>query len=97
MSVYKLVCPACGGRMRIRNSEGQTPVFRSMYAQCTHIPCGATYSGSLSWDYALSPSGLDRPRVALPLAPSAVRKQAQHDFREQTDQLDLLDAVEATA
>lgn len=97
MSVYKLVCPACGGRMRIRNSEGQTPVFRSMYAQCQHMPCGATYSGSLSWDYALSPSGLDSPRVALPLAPSAVRKQAQQDFREHTDQLDLLDAVEATA
>lgn len=83
--------------MRIRNSERQTPVFRSMYAQCQYIPCGATYGGSLSWDYELSPSGLDKPRLVLPVAPSALRKQAQRDFREHTDQLDLLDAVEATA
>lgn len=97
MSVYKLVCPACGGRMRIRNSEGQTPVFRSMYAQCLNIPCGATYSGSLSWDYALSPSGLDKPRMVLPVAPAVQRMQALRDFRKKTDQLDLLDAMEATA
>lgn len=97
MSVYKLVCPACGNRMRIRNSEGQTPVFRSMYAQCMHIPCGATFSGSLSWDYTLSPSGMERPLAVLPLAPAVQRMQALREFRPKTDQLDLLDSVEATA
>ncbi|HEJ2254021.1 TPA: ogr/Delta-like zinc finger family protein, partial [Pseudomonas aeruginosa] len=56
MSVYKLVCPCCHSRMRIRSSEGQTPCFRSMYAQCTNALCGATFTGSLSWDYQLSPS-----------------------------------------
>ncbi|HCF7496314.1 TPA: ogr/Delta-like zinc finger family protein, partial [Pseudomonas aeruginosa] len=49
MSVYKLVCPCCHSRMRIRSSEGQTPCFRSMYAQCTNALCGATFTGSLSW------------------------------------------------
>ncbi|WP_240441820.1 ogr/Delta-like zinc finger family protein, partial [Pseudomonas aeruginosa] len=53
MSVYKLVCPCCHSRMRIRSSEGQTPCFRSMYAQCTNALCGATFTGSLSWDYQL--------------------------------------------
>ena len=67
---YKALCPACGNRMRIRNSEAQTPTFKTMYAQCTNIACGATYTGSLTWDYALSPSGLDQPRVVLPIAPS---------------------------
>lgn len=94
MSVYKLVCPACGGRMRIRNSEGQSLTFRSMYAQCLNLPCGATYSGSLSWDFELSPSGLDRPRVTLPVAPSAARTKALRDLREATDQLDMLDHVD---
>ncbi len=83
--------------MRIRNSEAQTPVFKTMYAQCTSVACGATYTGSLSWDFALSPSGLDSPRVVLPLAPSVQRMQALRDSRPKTDQLDMLDHMEPEA
>ncbi|MFY1053597.1 MAG: ogr/Delta-like zinc finger family protein [Pseudomonas sp.] len=94
---YKCLCPACGSRMRIRNSETQTPTFKTMYAQCCNLACGATYSGSLTWDYALSPSGLDKPRISLPIAPSVQRMQALRDSQPKTDQLDLLDAMGATA
>lgn len=94
---YKAICPACGNAMRIRNSEAQTPTFKTMYAQCTNLACGATYTGSLTWDYALSPSGLDKPRITLPIAPSVQRMQALRDCQPKTNQLDLLDAVEATA
>lgn len=94
---YKAICPACNSAMRIRNSEAQTPTFKTMYAQCTNLACGATYTGSLTWDYALSPSGLDRPRISLPIAPSVQRMQAFRDNQPKTNQLDLLDAVEATA
>lgn len=94
---YKCLCPACGCRMRIRNSESQTPTFKTMYAQCCNLACGATYTGSLTWDYALSPSGLDKPRISLPIAPSVQRMQALRDSQPHTDQLDLLDAMEATA
>lgn len=85
--------------MRIRNSEAQTPIFKTMYAQCLNIACGATYTGSLTWDYALSPSGLDQPRVALPLAPSAQRMKALQDAREKKneDQPDLLDQLHKEA
>ena len=92
---YKALCPACGNRMRIRNSEAQTPTFKTMYAQCTNIACGATYTGSLTWDYALSPSGLDQPRVVLPIAPWMLRMKALQDNLPKTDQLDLLNALEA--
>ena len=92
---YKALCPACGNRMRIRNSEAQTPTFKTMYAQCTNIACGATYTGSLTWDYALSPSGLDQPRVVLPIAPSLLRMKALQDSLPKTNQLDLLNALEA--
>ena len=92
---YKALCPACGSRMRIRNSEAQTPTFKTMYAQCTNIACGATYTGSLTWDYALSPSGLDQPRVVLPIAPALLRMKALQDNLPKTDQLDLLNALEA--
>lgn len=94
---YKAICPACNSAMRIRNSEAQTPTFKTMYAQCTNLACGATYTGSLTWDYALSPSGLDKPRIILPLAPSVQRMQALRDCQAKTNQLDLLDAMEATA
>ena len=92
---YKALCPACGSRMRIRNSEAQTPTFKTMYAQCTNIACGATYTGSLTWDYALSPSGLDQPRVVLPISPASLRMKALQDNLPKTDQLDLLNALEA--
>ena len=92
---YKALCPACGSRMRIRNSEAQTPTFKTMYAQCTNIACGATYTGALSWDYALSPSGLDQPRVVLPIAPASLRMKALQDSLPKTNQLDLLNALEA--
>ena len=92
---YKALCPACGHRMRIRNSEAQTPTFKTMYAQCTNIACGATYTGSLTWDYALSPSGLDQPRVVLPIAPALLRMKALQDSLQKTNQLDLLNALEA--
>ena len=94
---YRALCPACSSPMRIRGSKDQTATFKTMYAQCTNMACSAAYSGSLTWDYALSPSGVDRPRVALPLAPSAQRQQALRDSRQESNQLDLLDAQEATA
>lgn len=94
---YRALCPACGSSMRIRSSREQTPTFRTMYAQCTNVACSGSYSGSLTWDYALSPSGVDTPRVVLPIAPAVLRMKAQQETRPETNQLDLLDAVEATA
>lgn len=81
--------------MRIRASESQTPIFKTMYAQCMTIGCGAQYSGSMSWDYCLSPSGMDKPRVVLPLAPSVQRMKALRENHEKADQLDLIDELES--
>lgn len=94
---YRALCPACSSPMRIRGSKDQTATFKTMYAQCTNIVCSASYSGSLTWDYALNPSGLDKPRVELPVAPSVLRMKALQDSLPQTDQLDLLSPVEAQA
>lgn len=94
MSSHRLKCPACGEGLKIRASKEQTPTFRVMYGQCQNLLCGATFSGSMSWDYALSPSGMDKPRVALPVSPSVARMKAMRELRENADQLDLLDAVE---
>nr|WP_080940947.1 ogr/Delta-like zinc finger family protein [Stutzerimonas balearica] len=91
VSVYKLVCPACGERMRIRNSEGQTPTFRTIYGQCMNLACGLVLTGSMSWDYQINTSGMDKPRVVLPIAPSVAKMQALRDSRPASDQPDLFD------
>ncbi|KAF2410492.1 Ogr/Delta-like zinc finger [Pseudomonas antarctica] len=94
MSTYKLVCPCCNSSMRIRTSEGQTPCFRSMYSECNNLLCGATFSGSLVWEYQLSPSGIDRPLTVLPMAPTKVRLLARRNLATNTTQPDLLDQLE---
>ena len=95
MSTYKLVCPACHGAMRIRSSVGQTPCFRSTYYQCQNLACGATFSGSVTIDYQLSPSGMAQPLMVLPIAPAIERMKALRESARATDQLDMLDALEA--
>jgi len=94
LSTYKLVCPACSGPLRIRTSEGQTPCFRAIYFQCMNLMCGATFNGSLSIDYTLSPSALEKPLTVVPIAPYVERQRAAQDLRKPTNQPDLLDQLE---
>lgn len=91
MSVYNQVCPACRSRLRIRTSEGQTPCFRSVYYECTSLVCGAKFAGSQTIDYQLSPSGLDKPLLQLPLAPHMERMRAMRFSQPATDQQDLFE------
>lgn len=80
--------------MRIRTSVGQTPCFRSTYYQCQNVACGATFSGSVTIDYQLSPSGLAQPLMVLPVAPAVERMKALRDNAKATNQMDLLAALE---
>lgn len=96
MSVYNQVCPACRCRLRIRSSEGQSPCFRTVYYECTSLVCGAKFSGSQTIDYELSPSGLEKPLIKLPLAPHAERMQASRFSQPDTDQIDLFDTEESS-
>ncbi|PZW46407.1 Ogr/Delta-like zinc finger protein [Pseudomonas sp. URMO17WK12:I2] len=80
--------------MRIRTSVGQTPCFRSTYYQCQNVACGATFSGSVTIDYQLSPSGLEQPLMVLPVAPAVERMKALRDNAKATNQMNLLAALE---
>lgn len=90
---YRCLCPACGSRMRIKDSDMKSPTVKTMYAQCTNIGCSQSILGSLSWDYALTPSGMDRPRVTLPVAPSVAKMKALREEKRSDNQLDMLDAA----
>lgn len=76
MSTYKLACPHCQGRIRIRTSEGLTPLFRVAYLQCMNEPCGFTARAAIEITHELSPSGLPNVQVKLPVADAVMRQQA---------------------
>ena len=93
---YRCLCPACGEPMFIRKSEKQTPTFQTMYGRCNNLVCGASYVGSLTWDYTLSPSGLPNPQATLPLSPAKERLQAMRDLAPSAnkDQLTFLEQLD---
>ena len=92
MSTYKLVCPHCQGRMRIRTSEGAHIFLRIAYVQCTNEGCGWSVRAEFEMTHELSPSGVARPDVRLPAAPVAMRRAAMKSSTE--SQLDLLGHLE---
>jgi|TARA_R110000868_G_scaffold398359_1_gene671513 hypothetical protein len=85
--------------MFIRKSEKQTATFQTMYGRCNNLVCGASYVGSLTWDYTLSPSGLPQPQVELPLSPTKQRLQALQDLAPSAnkDQLTFLEQLDQEA
>ncbi|MGJ7513814.1 ogr/Delta-like zinc finger family protein [Pseudomonas umsongensis] len=91
MSVYKMVCPHCMGRMRIRTSEGTHIFLRVAYLQCANEACGWSVRAEFEMTHEMSPSGMPNPTVKLPVAPVALRRLA---MKSQDDQPDLLDSLD---
>lgn len=90
MSTYKLICPHCRGSLRIRTSVGQHVFLRTAYLQCCNEACGATFRAQFEITHEMSPSGMPNPTVRLPVAPTALRREAMRNPNE--TQLDLLEA-----
>ena len=76
MSTYKLVCPHCNSRMRIRTSEGRHIFLRVAYLQCINEACGWSVRAQFEMTHELSPSGMPNPEVHLPSASKELRKSA---------------------
>lgn len=89
MSTYKLVCPHCAGRMRIRTSEGTHVFLRVAYLQCTNEARGWSARAEFEMTHEMSPSGMPNPSVRLPVAPVALRREAMRQAGDK--QLDLLE------
>ncbi|WP_286914969.1 MULTISPECIES: ogr/Delta-like zinc finger family protein [unclassified Pseudomonas] len=82
MSTYKLVCPHCNSRMRIRTSEGRHIFLRVAYLQCTTEACGWSVRAEFEMTHELSPSGMPNPQVQLP---SASREQRHTALQREED------------
>ena len=76
MSTYKMVCPHCQSRMRIRTSEGRHIFLRVAYLQCTTEACGWSVRAQFEMTHELSPSGMPNPEVRLPRADKSLRRDA---------------------
>ncbi|WP_082443937.1 ogr/Delta-like zinc finger family protein [Pseudomonas mediterranea] len=85
MSTYKLVCPHCQSRMRIRTSEGTHIFLRIAYLQCTNEACGWSVRAEFEMTHEMSPSGMADPSVRLPLADVALRREAMTSVETQPD------------
>ncbi len=80
--------------MRIKDSDEKSPTAKTMYAQCTNFGCSASFVGTLSWDFELAPSAMERPLTSLPPAPSVRRTRILAAERSKgTKQMDMLDAA----
>lgn len=91
MSTYKLVCPHCLGRMRIRTSEGTHIFLRVAYLQCTNEACGWSVRAEFEMTHEMSPSGMANPSVRLPIADIALRRAAMKTVNDQPDLLDQME------
>lgn len=91
MSTYKLVCPHCLGRMRIRTSEGTHIFLRVAYLQCTNEACGWSVRAEFEMTHEMSPSGMANPSVKLPIADIALRRAAMKSVNDQPDLLDQME------
>lgn len=91
MSTYKLVCPHCQSRMRIRTSEGTHIFLRIAYLQCLNDACSWSVRAQFEMTHEMSPSGMANPCVHLPIANVAMRRAAMATPDEQPDLLDQLE------
>jgi len=91
VSTYKLVCPHCMGRMRIRTSEGTHIFLRVAYLQCINEACGWSVRAQFEMTHEMSPSGMANPAVRLPVADVALRRAAMKSANDQPDLLDQLE------
>jgi hypothetical protein len=73
--------------MRIRTSEGTHIFLRVAYLQCTNEACGWSVRAEFEMTHEMSPSGMANPTVKLPLADTALRREA---MKQTNDQLELL-------
>ena len=78
-------CPDCGASLVKRSSMSKHPLLSRTFLICRNPVCGATFLGVDEITHRLSPSSQPNPAVALPYAPSALRRAALDDLEQDVD------------
>lgn len=91
---YKLVCPHCHGKVRIRTSKGEHVFLRAAYLQCTNEACSWSAVARFEVTHDLTRSSMANPAALLPMAPSVLRREAMRSRADEA-QMDLVDMLES--
>ncbi|MGP5308071.1 ogr/Delta-like zinc finger family protein [Vreelandella alkaliphila] len=73
-SKHRLPCPHCSQNLRIRKSQGLTPVYREAVVECRNDDCGFRGKARFEVCNTLTPSDIPNPMVDLPFAPNLLRQ-----------------------
>jgi hypothetical protein len=72
--LYGMACPHCGGRTRIRSSEGITPTYRNALLECLDADCGWRGKLDIVITTTITPSLQPDPRIRVPLSPAVAKR-----------------------
>lgn len=78
-------CPDCGASLVKRSSTSKHPLLSRTFLICRNPVCGATFLGIDEITHRLSPSSQPNLDVALPYAPSALRRAALDDLEQDVE------------
>ena len=73
---HRIPCPHCGHNLRIRKSQGLTPVYREAVVECRNEACGFRGKAGIEVTNTLTPSDIPNPTVDLPYVPRMRRAMA---------------------
>lgn len=65
----RIPCPHCGENLRIRKSQGLTPIYREATFECRNDACGFRGKASIELTHTITPSDMPNPTVVLPFVP----------------------------
>lgn len=66
---HRIPCPHCGENVRIRKSQGLTPLYREAIFECRNDGCGWRGKASIEITHTIAPSDIPNPTVTLPFVP----------------------------
>ncbi|GLK62326.1 MULTISPECIES: ogr/Delta-like zinc finger family protein [Azotobacter] len=94
---YIKECPVCGSPVKIRNSARITLVTTEYVGSCQAAGCGAQIKGFFTWVAFVSPSGLPKHGLDLPVVPEEERLRLwRHHVKGcESRQIDLVDQLES--
>lgn len=63
-------CPHCGVPGIIRSSESVTEIAKTLWMECRIPECAHTWVAQIAYLYGLSPSGIPKDGLTLPMRPA---------------------------
>jgi len=73
----RVVCPACGVKIRIQKTNRISNSYTDLYCSCNNAECGHSFVMNFSFSHTLSPSAKSLNQLAMELARTLAPEQRQ--------------------